>query len=421
MAKRRGRRRVVVSPRPGLQEQLASALKLLEMKQWDEALDALCELNERYPRRIEVLSALAIAAAGAEEVALTETTCEQILELEPNNQNNVATLASVYILNGRPCLAIRVFRGFFDRRPDDSGSRELREAFNRLGKKTSPLLVELGLDGDDRFELGAMHEEAMLNQERGDIASARRISQALLKRAPAFVPGHNARCEMEFEEGRIQDALLAARKGLESAPDSLLALSSLIRYLVLSGNIQEANSLSERLKAFQGEALMKGFTIARALSFACDDEGVLSVYRETVSRRDDTSLDNPLFRHLAAVAACRMERVAEARRFWKKALKLDPELDLAIDNLDDLKKPAGNCNSAWPFSFDEWAPEAIQDDLVSREQALESKNISAAQQAAAACLKRHPAWFGLIPALLDRGAFAGTDFAFIIATNSPDH
>src|SRR5258708_31039240 len=223
MAKRRGRRRVVVSPRPGLQEQLASALKLLEMKQWDEALDALCELNERYPRRIEVLAALAIAATGAEDRELSETTCEQIVDLEPNNQSFVATLAAVYIMNGRPCLAIRVLRRFFDQRLDDSISRELREVLNRLEKKTNTLLVELDLDGDDRFELGAMHEEAQLKLERGDIASARRISQALLKRATAFVPGHNVRCEMEFEEGRIQDALLAARKGLESAPDSLLA------------------------------------------------------------------------------------------------------------------------------------------------------------------------------------------------------
>ena len=78
-----------------------------------------------------------------------------------------------------------------------------------------------------------------------------------------------------------------------------------------------------------------------------DDEGVL----DTLQRAEragglEPTYDAPLLYHLAAVADLRRGREDEARRHWRQALKMAPWLDVAQDNVDDLRKPVGERHAA---------------------------------------------------------------------------
>ena len=80
---------------------------------------------------------------------------------------------------------------------------------------------------------------------------------------------------------------------------------------------------------------------AEELSYLGDDEGVLDTFTQAkvagMLRRPYVEL---LIYHLAGVAAARLSQERQARHYFRQALRFQPSLSRAADNLADLRKPA---------------------------------------------------------------------------------
>jgi tetratricopeptide (TPR) repeat protein len=123
-----------------------------------------------------------------------------------------------------------------------------------------------------------------------------------------------------------------------------------------------------------------------------------------------------LLYHLAAVAAGRLGRPDAARRHWQRALKIAPAFDLALDNLEDLDKPAEERHGPWAFPFANWIPGNLLRELAASVPAPGARvDDEAVRRVARRFVRKHPNLEQLVPLLLDRGDPEGREFALRLA------
>jgi tetratricopeptide (TPR) repeat protein len=246
---------------------LNEASSLMAHKRWNQAREILEPLNQRYPRRVDVLAALLDIYQAVGDTQQLQFTCEQLLRERPEDPELLLALGGVYMANLRPALALRTFRHFLERWPDHKRARDVRKSVNSLTDKLPGILVEMGLAGEEDLELAALHEEAQSLMERGQFAAARHAAEKLSSLRPGFVPALNNLSQVYFIEGNRERAIEAAQQVLALDPANYHALSNLTRYLCLIGRVKEAGEWAARLKAIKSERMDVWVKKAEALSY----------------------------------------------------------------------------------------------------------------------------------------------------------
>src|SRR4051812_44179496 len=101
--------------------------------------------------------------------------------------------------------------------------------------------------------------------------------------------------------------------------------------------------------------------MGEALSFLGDDAGVLDVVRRA---RADLAASGKwegyraaLLAYLAAAAAYRQGKEAQARKFWEQSLAHDPDFEGSRNNLADLNRPIGERHAGWAYTLAHWLPQ----------------------------------------------------------------
>jgi Flp pilus assembly protein TadD len=421
MAKRRQRkRRHILKAAPGaLMGGLAEVGELMSSGQWLEAREVLEALDARYPNREAVLDGLIHVNLELEDMMRHQWACERLSRLIPPDPDLTLSLAGSYLMNFRPALALRALRRFLAAWPEHEGAAEVRREIAGLEETMKGLLAELGEEGDEGLEVAALHEEVRSLLEQGNYPQARREGEKLLGMRPDFVPVLNNLSLIYFAEGEMERAVAAAERVLELSPGNVHALSNLTRYLYLSGRAGDAGERAAQLKALASDSADASVKKAEAFSYLGDDEGVEQVFKEAESKsgfESKSGSEEPFLLHLAAVAALRAGREADARSRWRKALKLDPGFELAAENLEDIKRPAAERHAPWPFSFENWVPRKVLEDLVGlTAPGGRRRGGEAVKRAARNYLEQHPHVTRLLAAMFDRGDPSARGFALRVA------
>jgi tetratricopeptide (TPR) repeat protein len=422
-SKKTNRRLQQKSPKPvpsGLAERLRQVDRIMFSKQLAAARDQLEELDRRYPRQQEILHRLTNVYHDLKDYAAFQAACERLVAVKPS-AGFTLMLAGSYLANTMPILALRTFQHFLGRWPDHPRADEARKTMAGLQGKLDELLAGLQLTGPDALEVATLHEQVQSLLAQGKYPEARQKADELLRHRPNFPVALNNISQAYFVEGQPEQAIATARRTLETDPENVHALSNLTRYLYLSGRTDEAKAYADRLKA----APAKGFDVwtKKAEAFSClgDDQAVLDLWQEfQPMARSEGQSASAFFLHLIAVAAFRLRREDEARRYWKAALRRQPGFDLARRNLDDLDKPVGERHAPWPFSFNAWVAKKLLDDLLAHHKRADSKQVDG--QRTADFLQTHPELAVLVSALLDRGDPTGREFALrtALAVKTPE-
>jgi len=158
-------------------------------------------------------------------------------------------------------------------------------------------------------------------------------------------------------------------------PDNFHALSNLVHFLCAAGRPEGACPFAERLKALRSEGVDVWVKKAEGVSYLGDDEGVLDTFAQAKAagmlRRPYVE---PLIYHLAGVAAARLGQEREAHRYFRQALRFQPSLSRAADNLADLRKPVGQRDGPWALGLHEWVlPKTVEDMVALLEPATRGK------------------------------------------------
>jgi tetratricopeptide (TPR) repeat protein len=414
---RRDQDRTAVTLPQRLLEKLSEANSLVRRKRWAEARDLLESLAQRHPRQVPVLSALVNLYYDLQDMPGYQHACERLIRLVPDDPDLALGLAGAYLCNMYPVLGLRTFRRFLERWPNHPRAAEAWATLADLEAQLPGNLAELGLSGEDALELAALHEESHALLERGSYREAREVAEQLLRRRPDFVPALNNVSQIHAVEDRLDQAIATARRVLAIDAENVHALANLARYFCFSGRLDEARQSAARLTAVETDRVDVWLKRAEALSYLGDDQGVVEAF--CGAERADLSeppLGDPLLYHFAAVAAMRLGRPDEARRLWRRALKLAPGLDIAQANLDDLRKPVGEQHAPWAFPFGSLVPRRAVTDLAAQlKRAGTRGDDEAATRAVRRYLRQHPELAARVPLLLDRGDPQGREFALRLA------
>ncbi len=393
-------------------ERLHDAARLLSAGQPGRARDLLEELERRYPNNQDILLHLTNVYYDLKDAAAFQAACERLVAIQPSAAFTLM-LAGAYLTNLMPLLALRTFRRFLERWPDHPRAGEARKTLADLQSNLDELLAGLHLTGPDALEVATLHEEVQSLLGQAKYPEARRKAEELLQRRPDFLAALNNISQAYAAEGQMEQAIATAHRTLESDPENVHALSNLTRFLYISGRTDEAKACAAQLKA----APPKGFDVwtkkAEAFSYLGDDQAVLDVLQEFELAADtQRQRASPYLLHFAAVANFRLGHEEEARRRWKKALRLQPGFALANANLDDLRKPVGERHAPWPFPFNHWVAKKLRNELIAD---YNPARFAALKQSdsppTANILRSHPELATLLPILLERGDPPGREFA----------
>lgn len=420
------RRRGAGRPAPAtrrMARELESVHELLAAKDVAGARDLLLGLAQRPNPDQEVIELLARVAEQLHDWRTYLFAVETWHRRQPDDPDILLALGSAYLATLRPVTGLRLFERFVERWPDHPEAARASRTIADLQPGVTEMLTELGLAGDEGTEIAALHEEVQSLMEQGRTRDARATAQRLLRRRPDFVPVLNNLTLINLMDGTYQQARRNVDDALAVDPDNVHAHANLVRLLVVSGEMEAARSEAARLLEIEQIAGDQWLKVAEALTFVGDDARVLEVFERA---KEAKALDLPgggLLYHLAAVAAMNQGDETAARRHWREALKREPGLSAAADNLADLHRPVGEREAPWAFEFRNWVSHkvmtSLQAELMAAAEAGDAERVARASRR---LLRQNPELRALVPVLLERGDPFGRQLAVQLAglSREPD-
>ncbi|HNT77334.1 MAG TPA: tetratricopeptide repeat protein [Anaerolineae bacterium] len=406
-------------------EDMGKVTELFDKKRWQEALEILLPLNRRYPHQYHVLAYLSNIYYELDDMNNYQRILQEMIELEPDDPLLWKDLADTYLLTLYPVLALQTYRQYLQRWPDHEDAASVRELLEKIEPETRRILGEVKVPDDaDGLALAAKLDQLRNYLAQGDTGKARQAAQVLLATYPHFAPAHNNLSLAHWMEGNLEAAIQAARQVLAYEPDNVHALSNLIHFLYLLGRVNEARAYAETLRASPAPAADKHLKQIEGFIFLEDYPAVLALFEQARAEGElDSPPVNPMYFHLAAVAAWRQGDEEGAQRLWQQALKLQPAFALAQENLADSKRPVGERNGVWEFPFSNWISQQAMLDIERMiRPAVQGGNHRAAKNALHRCLQQYPELRFLTSVLLKRGDPAGRELVLMLAqlAETPD-
>jgi tetratricopeptide (TPR) repeat protein len=396
-------------------EALETAMMLMSRHRYAEAVNLLLETDREHPNQREVLQLLLQAARLSENNSLFMTSCERLARLSPNDPEIQLIRGSALFTCRFPALALQAYRDFLQRWPNHPEADNARGQLATLEPIAKELFQELGPPRPDIEELARQHDQIQVELALGHYTDARRVAERLLQRWPDFIPAMNNLAEACYHDGLLADAVATARRAVAAEPENTHALANLVRLLVVTGQLEEAESLAPRLRTIKVQRADNRAKLAEAFSLLGDDEAVIGVWRDGEKELKDMMPNQAAaLLHLAAVASFRQGKEKQAHELWNACLRQVPNFSLARENLDDLKKPIAERHAPWPFDLPAWIPFATHRDL-GRRMTREPEDVPDILNE---FLKAHPEVACCIPLLLDRGDPRGRELAYRLALAS---
>jgi tetratricopeptide (TPR) repeat protein len=312
----------------------AAVMKSMENEAYYEAYVMLLEMEQLAPHDEMVLEMLAETASAVTEYAVAERAALKLHRLKPRDREILITLAMAHAANGRPALALRAFEEIAERFPELNTPKS-RSEIDMVCKFVIEMLDEFGLRYPENLDILLLHEESQMLLAQGDYPAARRAAQTLRARYPNFSPAANNMALVFACEGEYEKAITAAKEALEIEPNGIHALANLITFHCLQGRRAEAAPYVERMKNSKAPAATRRLKMTEALSVYGDYNGVLSVQKQEPNM-DESPWTTATVLHYAACAAYHVDRRTTARRFWRQAQALAPDISLYEANLEDL-------------------------------------------------------------------------------------
>lgn len=398
-------------------EGLDRASDLMERGNFLEARELLTEIDRRFPNDPEVLVCLADVSFELRDMQAHQEICERLIKFIPDDSSLLKSLAGSYLVNMRIAHSLRMFKRFLSLYPDHEDADHARETVAKIEEQLNEHWENYDLSEDEMLEMAILHEEAQIALEKGELKKGISAAEKLLTRVPDFVSARNNLSQVLFLDNQTERAIKEANRVLDADSENAHALSNLARFLFLDGSEQEARDVATRLKKVETKYLEIAVKKAEVFSYLGDDETMIEIFEDAKEKGLIAECHEPLIFHLTAFAQCRLGREKEARELWNQSLKISQDFSLAIENLEELRKPIGERNPPYAYPLNQWITKKIIEELVHLvESASHRKDDNAITETARKFLKEHPEIEKLLPALFDRCGYVGCEFAQHLAS-----
>lgn len=384
-------------------------------EEWPEVCRTLYPLCQSSPQEKWVWELLVDASLETGEMKIFQKACEGLYAIAPSASNSYM-LASAYLKNKHPLMALHTFHQALELDPDHELATQARQTIELLEPEFQDLLAEIGLTSKDDWAVAMLHEQGQAYMEQGDYEEAREAEEQVLEKNPTFISARNNLSLISWMQRDIEGAITTAQGVLDFEPNNVHALSNLIHFLVIAGKLDTAKSYGDQLKASSASAWDGWTKKVEGLTYLADDDGVVEVWEQAQAATVEESPSSMLFYHLSAVALARKGKVEQAISQWKIAVKDYDDHDIAKENLDNIRNPIGQRNGAWPFQWEQWInPQEMHELQQTLDAGLKSKKADKLVANFERFLKHHPKVMSTLPRVLERGGPQGQEFILTIA------
>ncbi|MEL6331899.1 MAG: tetratricopeptide repeat protein [Cyanobacteria bacterium J06626_26] len=408
---------------PSLATDLAQAEALIRREQWLDAYSLLIRLKESHADNLDVLAHLIEVHYELGQLHQYLAVCEEFLAIKPNDARVNFLLGYAYVLNYYPLLGIQQYRYAIERWPEHAGSVEGKEHLAMIEPNVSDVLTSIGLSYPEDWDLGILYERTRAYTEIGQAHKAIKAAQTLTEQRADFIPGYNSLALAYMANDQYEDAIATLKTTLESNPDSILLRANLVRFLCLRGRFDEAALHKPHLLANTSTEPNDLTRKAEALAYLDDVTAIIDLLATVPPdpEKENRPVVTGLFHHLVAVALARQGDPVAARKQWRLALELYPDMEVAQENLDDFDMASTFKEGPWPFELNSWVENGAYQDL--RQVALamtpERKPHPALVTAVDTLLADYPFISQLVPVWLKRGGPRARMLAMTIAKSHP--
>lgn len=405
--------------------ELRTIRRILDQGDVEGALTRIGNLAKRSPQNIEVHRTLFEIATQANERSSILYAAIRLSELQPVPEN-ISNLFFVQMKSFLPALAIQTGNRLLSNWPSYEKNSQIREIVTKLDVLSREFASQFDIPDDECREVLTLHDNVQLAFDDTRFDEVIDLTSRIISMAPKFVPAYNNRSKANFHKGNLDAAIEDDRRSLSIRPDNVHALNDIVHYMVLLGRLDEARDVARELlkvRVSEPELIAKK---AEAFSLLCDDRTILSIMDEASQDHSFSLSDSdPFLFHYAAVAAARTGNEDKARELWKTALAVQPSFQLARLNLEDLDRPPGRRNGAYPFEFRSWfSIGEVNDllDLLSNHRAAAGPPGEKLKSRLEQFVLNHPWFSNLVPVFLERGDPVAREFAvqLVSITKTPE-
>jgi tetratricopeptide (TPR) repeat protein len=381
-----------------------------------KALNLAQTLCQNYPERIEPHVALAYIALELEDMRSYGQVCAQLMHLQPNNATHVYGLAAALMNGQHPVLSWQTMKQAIAMDDQHYLAESMGQSISQMENLFSELFEPLKLPREQAIALMSLHERAQLHLSWGEYEKCCDLELQVLELKPDMMPALNNLSLVAFMQNDLDRAIAQSEKVLAIESENIHALSNLVRYCLLMGNIDQARTFADRLEASQANAWDSWTKKLEGLSYVGDYDAITKIWKEIQQREGKESSLTGMALHFAAVALSRQGQVDQAMKLWQKALAIDPRLDVAQDNLNNAYQSGRQKHLAWSFSLDSWMTATMHQDLIAGLTAIQKSGQTG--QIKGFCrrfFEQHPEAMAWIEVMLDRGDPPATKIALNLA------
>lgn len=183
------------------------------------------------------------------------------------------------------------------------------------------------------------HEEARWHLREGRFLQATEILEELIEKHPEFLPARNNLALCYYYLGKLESAMELVNEVLEADPNNMHGLCNLAVLTQEIGSKEQMNQIVDMLKKLVPFQRDHAYKLATTMGILGQHFMAYELFTRLlkIEEQPEASL-----LHFAAVASLNVGKVELARRFWKKAQRLDPESDVPRFYLDQLTKWSQN-------------------------------------------------------------------------------
>lgn len=293
-------------------------LALIEAGKPGEACEVLDRAVERWPAHAAGWHALGSARRAAGDLDGAERALRRAVALRPDSGAAWTSLGVVRRLLGDPADSLRCYR-------------EARRA------------------GFDAPETDDAEASALL--DLGESARALEAAQRLVKKAPAYVPGHALLAHILWEHGaslaQREEPGATFRAALDAHRSNLALRREFIRFLLETNSTGEALAQIRVLRSLSDSAMLIGME-ASALGKMGERDAAAKLFDQAYpALRTDADFLNLYIRHLLAAGLA-----DRAATYALEALENDPCNQLSLAYLAVAWRLCGNPREEWLCGYD---------------------------------------------------------------------
>ena len=329
-------------------------------------------------------------------------------------------LGMSYSQNDYVGLALQTLAPLPTQRPDFPGMHEIKDIITELQAEVDERIRNLGMPTEQALEVVLQEERVISLISTDDLDGAKRAAYEFVKKAPDLAQAHHLVSSACFMLGDVTGATESAIRCLSIDPQNVEALCVLLSVYQLTGDSEAAVRSSAQLKQRPIQSSWTAGQIAQALCRVGDYRGILELQSRFNASKRDTDPEDPRLLHCSAVALAREGRDEEARLLFESVLELDPDMDIALENLKELDRDAEIRAPAWGVESSTWMlPPAwraielcvLQVGMVSAE---------ALQRSSRSLLRKHPEIVHISPWIMNHADPLTIGIIFKLAVMSSD-